>query len=160
MIDIRDNFLDQDNFKKIKNLVVADFFPYYYNDYKVSKDDGTFQFTHILFKSFYNQSSYFPTFVPILEKLKCKSLVRMKLNLTPQTERIREFNYHVDMGDNSDCKTAIFYLNTTNGMTLFKTGEEIKGIENRIIIFKSGLEHTGTSHTDKKIRLVLNINYY
>ena len=160
MVEVKDNFLDKDTLVKIQKVVLADFFPYYYNDYKVEKRDQNFQFTHILFKSYYNQSNYFPNFVTILDQLKCKSLVRMKLNLTPRVEHITPFNYHVDIQDNLDCKTAVFYLNTTNGMTLFKTGETIKGIENRIVIFNSGLKHAGTSHTDKKVRLVLNINYY
>lgn len=160
MVEVKDNFLDKDTLVKIQKLVLADFFPYYYNDYKVEKKDQNFQFTHMLFNSYYNQSNYFPNFVPILDQLKCKSLVRMKLNLTPRVEHITPFNYHVDIQDNLDCKTAVFYLNTTNGMTLFKTGETIKGIENRIVIFNSGLKHAGTSHTDKKVRLVLNINYY
>jgi len=160
MIEIKDNFLDKENLKKIQTLTITNFFPYYYNDNKVTKGDGDFQFTHILFKAYYNQSNYFPTFVPILEKLKCKSLIRMKLNLTTRTDIITKSKFHVDILDNLDCKTAIFYLNSNNGMTIFKTGKKIESIENRMIIFKSNLEHGGTSHTDKNIRLVLNINYY
>ena len=58
------------------------------------------------------------------------------------------------------CKTAILYINTNNGITIFETGEEIKSEENKIVMFPSNLKHTGTTHTDEKVRVVLNINYF
>jgi len=65
--------------------------------------------------------------------------------------------YHYDI---ADCMTAIFHLTTTNGKTVFKNGIEINGIENRLIIFDSNLEHTGYTCTDKEERIVMNINYF
>jgi hypothetical protein len=32
--------------------------------------------------------------------------------------------------------------------------------KNRIVIFPSNLKHAGTTHTDEKIRAVININYF
>ena len=31
MVEVKDNFLDKDTLVKIQKLVLADFFPYYYN---------------------------------------------------------------------------------------------------------------------------------
>ena len=57
-------------------------------------------------------------------------------------------------------KTAIFYLNTNNGYTLFEDGTKIESVANRLLTFDANLPHTGTSCTDKQFRCVLNINYF
>ena len=47
-----------------------------------------------------------------------------------------------------------------NGKTIFASGEEISSVENKMIVFPSNLKHAGTTHTDTKYRLVLNLNYF
>ena len=59
-----------------------------------------------------------------------------------------------------DCNTAVFYLNTNNGKTIFENKEEVESKKNRIVIFSSKLKHAATTHTDEKIRTVININYF
>ena len=51
-------------------------------------------------------------------------------------------------------------MNTNDGFTEFKNGDIIESIANRMVIFDSSLEHTGTSCTNKKRRIVLNFNYF
>ena len=63
---------------------------------------------------------------------------------------------HVDF---KDCKTAIFYLNTNNGYTLFDKGDKIPSLENRVVEFDSNLKHCAVDHTDTKYRIVINFNY-
>ena len=50
-------------------------------------------------------------------------------------------------------------MNTNNGKTIFKHGEEVNSVANRMVIFDSNLEHAATSHTDEKTRVVVNFNY-
>ena len=59
----------------------------------------------------------------------------------------------------SNPKTAIFYINTNNGYTLFEDGTKVESVENRICIFPYYMKHTGTTCTDKNQRVVININY-
>ncbi len=59
--------------------------------------------------------------------------------------------------------TAIFYINTNNGKTLIKENNKIKEIsslENRVVIFDGRLKHAGTTCTDAKNRIVINLNYF
>ena len=42
---------------------------------------------------------------------------------------------------------------------MFKEGGKVESIENRLILFDSQTQHAGTSCTDKRKRVVLNINY-
>ena len=57
-------------------------------------------------------------------------------------------------------KTGIFYLNTTNGPTIFEKTETIKSIENRMIIFPTKMLHAGSTHTDTEVRGVINFNWF
>ena len=56
-------------------------------------------------------------------------------------------------------KTAIFYLNTNNGYTLFEDSKKVDCVENRIAIFDSNKRHTGVTTTDTQSKVVLNINW-
>jgi hypothetical protein len=61
--------------------------------------------------------------------------------------------------DHENLTTAIYYVNSNNGYTKFKSGEEIKSLENRLIVFKCNLLHSGTTCTDEKRRVVINFNF-
>jgi len=157
-IKIIDNFLDIEYFIKLKNTFLDINFPWYFQKGKVFDFDGNFQCTHIFFQNNKINSNHFDLIEPILLKLNVKSLVKAKLNSTFKENIIKSFHLHTDV--TFDCITAILYLNSNNGKTVFKNGEEIESIENRIVVFPSNLEHTGTTHTDTHYRMVLNLNYF
>jgi len=158
MIKILDNFLDKNSFKEIKELVFDNNFPWFYQNQKVDKKDNEYQFTHVIYDNHSPNSDMYEKITPLIDKLNIKSLIRVKLNLTTKENTIRKYSYHKDF--NFDCTTAIFYLNTNNGKTYFKNKEQIDSIENRMIIFPSKLEHAGTTHTNEKTRVLMNINYF
>jgi hypothetical protein len=94
---------------------------------------------------------------PVLDKLAPLALLKVKVNRTARSERHIEYGLHVDT-QRSGATTAIFYLNTNNGYTLFDDGRKVLSMENRIVIFDASTQHTGASCTDAPHRLVLNIN--
>ena len=57
--------------------------------------------------------------------------------------------------------SAIYFVNSNNGYTYFKTDEliQVENIKNRLVIFPNGLLHSGTTCTDAKARVVINFNY-
>jgi hypothetical protein len=153
-MQIIDNFLSDIEFDEVFSMIADTEFPWFYG--LVTSGSKYSQFTHC----FYNHDQpthYYPRLRFFREKLKVKSLVRIKANLNPRTETLEEYNYHIDY---EDMKTAILYLNTCDGYTKFKTGEKVDSVKNRIVIFDSNLEHTGTSCTDQFGRLVINFNYF
>ena len=112
-------------------------------------------------KPIFNEAS-FKFFLPILNnpKLNCRVLIKIKLTLNPRRSTVMEHGFHVD-NDLPKAKTAVLYFNDNNGYTLFeKTGEKVYSKENRIVIFDNNLKHTGTTCTDTKRRVVMNINFY
>ena len=152
-IKIIDNFLEEDVFIGIQNIVMGDYFPWYFNDFKSDGyDTHNYQFTHTIVREGEVQSDFFQYMDPFFKGLEVKEIIRVKMNLTTRTEKLFNHLYHTDF---KDCTTAIFYMNTNNGKTIFKHGEDA----NRMVIFNSNLEHAATSHTDEKTRVVVNFNY-
>jgi len=167
-VEVYDNFLPEELHLKIKNVVIGPHsnFPWYYNDHKAGNDFSfdhsikyNFQFTHTLYACDVSRSSFFNIFSPIIELLNPTSLIRAKINLTPCTDDVIAYHYHIDIPPAENTKTAIYYVNTNNGTTLFKNGGYINSIENRLVIFDSKIYHTGTTCTDEKVRCVINLNY-
>jgi len=116
---IINNFLKETEFNKIKLGITDQFFPWYLQDGVVTPKDNHTQFCHTFYApKLYVNSPYFNLIVPILEKLKIKSLIRIKANLICKNSKIIEHGYHTDFDYNNT--TAIFYINTNNGYTKFK----------------------------------------
>jgi hypothetical protein len=161
-MQIIDNFLTDKEFFKIKLIFMGAEFPWFYNDGVVGKSDKDYQFTHTLYKNCRPHSSFFDMMFPILYSLKVLSLVRVKANLLPKTNKIIEHEFHTDqpMTNNNKLKTAVFYINSNNGYTKFEqSNEKINSVENRIVTFNNNLKHSGSTCTDERIRVVVNINY-
>ena len=169
--NIIDNFLPENLFSELQKLMLSTRFPWYYNDNvvtsisgndnSVSNYDGVFQFTHVFYTNFKPNSENFNAMVPILERLKPASILRIKANLLTRESSIIEHGYHTDIPDiKLPFKTAVFYINSNNGYTLLEDGTKVDSVANRLLIFNSNMPHTGSSCTDAKIRCVINFNYY
>ena len=155
---IEDNFLPSFVFNFIKDRFLHKHFPWYHQNSKVGIDDGNIQFTHLFYDKETKLSSKIDLLKPIFDKLEVNTLLRAKVNLTLREDTIRAFDYHVDI-DYTKGNTAILYMNTNDGKTLFENGKEVDSVANRIVVFGNSLKHTGTTHTNDKYRIVLNINY-
>ena len=160
-VKIINNFLDPKDFISLAQLFFEPFnnFPWFLA--KVNgPQDTCFQFVHTFFHDKKINSAFFQkrkiNLLPILERLKPKSLIRIKANLLTKSSKIIEHGYHIDY---KNYTTAIFYINSNDGYTKFKNGPLIKSKENTLIKFNSNLEHTGSTCTDQNVRVVINFNY-
>ena len=163
-MQVIDNFLSEYRFKQISNIILNDYFPWYFNDFVVSKGDSLYQFTHSIFdiRSGGVRSQYYSLFDLVQQKLRVGRLDRIKLNLNHKTIFHRKGGYHCDNtpGDpHQHTKTAVLYINTNNGWTRFKKGGKVKSVANRVVIFDPTLKHRGVTCTDEKRRVVINFNY-
>lgn len=126
-------------------------------------DIWDFQFVKlILHNSMVKDEAWMHALYPIFNKLQCRSLMRIKLNLNPYQPEIHEYPMHLDQGwcKNDDIKVAIFYLNTCDGYTKLDDGTKVTSVGNRIMVMSGDIMHCGTNPTDVKARYVLNINYF
>ena len=153
---IKDNFLTETSFKKIYETFHLRNFPWYFLPYKVYPNDDKHQFYHVFTNKGKIYSKYFDVLHPILKDLGATKIVRIKANLTLKQNENFQSDMHIDF---KNCKTAIFYLNTNNGFTLFEKGEKVLSKENRLVEFDSNLRHCAVDCTDTKYRIVINFNY-
>jgi hypothetical protein len=170
--EIFDNFLPEHEFKQIQYLMTSHLFPWYPFDFIVSDKDAVFedgsdasiydsQMVHIFYANHTPQSNYYNDLVPLISKINPSSLVRIKANLGFATPERVKSGFHIDFDETPEnFKTAVYYLNTNNGSTLFEDGTEIESVENRLVVFDTNLQHTGVSSTDSKFRYLINLNYY
>ena len=162
---IIDNFLSEDNFKTIQHFFLSTDLPWFWSTGISGNEQGIqyYQFVHKFFDTknpFQNcQSVKYSGFLqPILNKLSPAYIYRIKANLRPHTSSHIISEWHTDMKLNQ--KTAIFYINTNNGYTLFKDDDmRVYSLANRLCVFDGHTEHAGASCTNESRRIVLNINY-
>ena len=165
-IRVIDDCLSVSSFNAIAQTLTSNTFPWYYLNTKVGygiseQDLHDQQFVHNFYNHFAPQSPHLALLDPIIDLLDPAALIRIKANLTTFTSEIIQFPMHVDIPIRSNnCMTAIYYVNTNNGYTIFETGERVDSVANRLVIFNTSLSHTGTTTTDTKNRCIINFNYY
>lgn len=152
-----ENFLTAKEFHSLQQMFLSKKFPWYYgNDKVVGKDSYyNWQLCHTFYEDNSTMSNW--NIKSVIDALNPNAIHRIKANLTMYTPEIYEYGLHRDA--NFECNTAVYYLNTNNGYTIFENGAKVESIANRIVIFPSHMRHTGTSCTNAKRRLVLNLNY-
>ena len=165
-MEVIDDFLDSSQFESIYDFIMGDQFPWYFNpavdyspdDERYNDDVDNYQFIH----NFYHivrqtGSDFFPILAPIIQKINCNKLHRVKSNLNPRTHKHIKRNFHTDTRYKH--KTSILYINTNNGWTDFEDGSKVNSVANRMVIFDSLIRHTGVTCTDEKVRVLINFNY-
>ena len=178
-IVVYDNFLDYRYYHVLKTAFCSDSAyraPFFYTaaivDHDKLEHDYNFQFTHVLvgggvIGSGYTSvdkkepnSPYWENIFPIFNKLDVQKVIKAKVDITTRTPEVYENKFHVDFPQKIEGhKTAIYYINTNDGYTIFESGEKVNSVGNRIVIFDGQLRHCGTSCTAQNIRCVLNINF-
>jgi|TARA_X000001382_G_scaffold3455_1_gene3605 hypothetical protein len=157
MFKIIDNFLNPKEHFKLKTLLESNLFPWYFikNTTDNSTDLYDYHFCHNYFCDNQIQSDYFNSLKILIDNINIKKLIRARANLTPASHKQTKSLIHKDQP--FKCKIAIYYVNTNNGYTNID-GKKIKSIENRIVFFNNE-KHYGTTTTDSKNRILINLNY-
>lgn len=166
MVQVINNFLNNDEFHSIYQLITGVNFPWYLQQSIVFNDNNQTQFTHNLVKKSKDETktSFYitPILSPLLRELKAKDVIRSKINLTYRTNKVIEILPPTDVSKidlNEPSKTAILYMNTNNGYTQIVGGEKIDSIQNRLVMFPTNTSHFEVTHTDIEYRMVLNLVY-
>ena len=160
--EVIDNYLPQEQFENIRDIMMGSNFPWYYNPNVAHENEDKYinsmYFTHTFCIDSVATSGFFDSILPLLRKMNVKAMVRVKGNMYPNVGSLLENDRHVDF--DFPHKAAIFYINTNNGPTTLEDGTKIESVENRILFFDPSKEHYSTHCTDQKIRVNININYF
>ena len=140
-----------------------------YHDPLSTISDENYMFTHLFWSPRSGSvSKVWDRIKLIIEDIKPQTLIKVQANLLTRTENHIENKFHYDhelvgsrLPDGTLISyTAIYYVNTNNGYTLFKDGNlKVDSVGNRIAIFDSSKLHKAVSCTDEKRRVVINFNY-
>ena len=158
MIEIIDNFLDEEEFKSIQSFMMGGKFRWFYSEGRTYSNDGEFLMLHMFYQpEVGSNSEHLSIWSNFMKQVGAKECTRIKANLTFKTPTIEPAPFHTDY---EDMKTATFYINTNNGYTEFESGVRVSSVANRVCIFDSNLRHRGTTHTEgDQQRIVVNFNY-
>ena len=175
MFDIEtfENFLEKDYFEEIQSTLLGDNFPWYFNYFKTTGIDDllNFQFVHNFYRNYTASSQYFSMLDGMINKIEPVSLLHIKANLNPVTEKNYQHEWHSDFPGHAlslnrtiryetlPSYTGLLYVNSNDGGTEFEDGSFIKSESNKMIIFHSSIKHRSINCTDSKVRCVLNINF-
>lgn len=164
---LKNNFLDNSIFEKIKNIITSNKLPWYAQTGLAHPDDGEVLFTHVLVDE--NQqiisSAYKSIGQPLLDKVReiepnFFRVLRMKINCYPRQAKVVKSSFHVDL-PRTNHKSLIFNINNNNGCTEFKN-PKIKPVfftENSAAMFDGKEEHRSVGQTDTPYRWNVNFNY-
>jgi hypothetical protein len=173
MIYVLDNFLPGMEIDKLTMMSSGSIIPWRLSAVVGSElwntsipEQHNLQFTHMFLdtkrgnETMINQNTY-ELIEPLVKKINPDEWHRIKMNLNPAASQILEHGMHTDNPTHrKDAYTAVFYINNNNGYTIFKTGDKIQSVSNRLVVFPANLDHSGTSCTDSPMRLVINFNFY
>jgi len=159
------NYLNQEDFIKIKNYFCSDKMGWFYNkEQTITEEDQRKDASFFSHRIWYNDKIETSPFVyqliePIIKKIKPRKILRIKANLVINRRIQTASNFHLD--DDTKHKVAIYYINTNNGFTLLDPikRKEIKCEENKLLIFDGKILHSAVAQTDTDQRLVINFNY-
>ena len=162
--EIKKDILSKTELNNLKNLIQSDYLPWFYKSRlttnEKSKSDGSV-FQHYFYQNKEPTSNHYKIIPNLFKKhLNYNDLILVRANLTFQKIKKESSGFHCDLP--YPCKTALFYINTTNAKTIFKINnknKEVEGIENTLVMFDGTIEHKLQFNTNKGNRYVINFNY-
>ena len=175
---IIDNALKSEDFERIQQAVLANTFPWFWNDSIArnkqslrelkglehhefgaqiikARDEDSYYFTNGLTSETLNNWPLQPLLRLVIQE--DSKLIRVKANLYLRTDEIEHHDNHVDY--DFENTAAILYINTNNGLTVLEDGTECESVANRLLLFDASKLHHSTTCTDQKRRVNININY-
>lgn len=160
------NFLPQDEFNKLVELITDNEFDWYLSE-KVTVDidspisglensTGHKQFTHT-FCNHLTKSRFMDRLSYLFNAIGAKKIYRAKVNLAINSGRHEVGGWHYDSESIENARIAVLYLNTNNGYTILGDGSKVGSEENKLVVFSNDILHTGVSQTDTNERYLINI---
>ena len=172
---IIENFMNEEQEKKIHDLTIDQNFPWFYFPGTVIEveegvkgkcvyDEGInpFQFVHVIDL---NECSFTEVIAPVFNQLSIEfqsniRIIRSKFNFLPKNTDSTHHYPHVDH-EEKDLISAIYYVNDSDGDTHFFDEElnitnKITPKKGRMVLFDSNKFHSSSSPINNQNRIVLN----
>jgi len=148
---IIDNFMDIEYFYPLQALMFDKTMPWYLEK----------NFSHTFYIRDNILSNLYTNLIPTVTHLNAKALVDIKANLFLKEKEPTCSEW--ECSKPFKCKSAIYYLNNSNGETHLQIDNKeikIEAKENRMLIFDSEIKYRNLNQTDLRERIEINYNYY
>jgi len=170
-MQIIDDFLSEEDYKKILCEMNGLYFPWVYRDHSSYTDDNVPQFNHVFYANNEVTSDLFNLVIPLITvfelktEYKIESILRAKANLllnTPHTEENVKKAIHKDMNDKGYI-SLLYYVEDSDGDTIIYSKDKKKEVNrvspkaNRAFIFKGDQWHNATPPKKYQTRKIINI---
>lgn len=182
MITVIDNLIKEGQENYLEELFLSDTFPWFYKKHTINQGGAknfptkqsleTGFFAHIFAHgSCVNSSEYYIKLLPIFTALQNKNVniinqIVVRANLTFPDPRHKPGNYKVPHNDTdqSNVITAIYYVNDSDGDTLFFDDDlnivkRVPPKKGRIVLFDAHHIHSSESNIETQTRCVINFNF-
>ena len=169
-MQIIDNFLPEEYYKKILDETDSMYFPWYYHNYSSTTEDGVPQFVHTFYQDGEINSTMYGLVEPIIKAFEektnfiIKEVYRVKANLITnapvKAENIKRA-IHQDL-IMPNYVSLLYYVHDSDGDTiLYQDDKEteamrVKPVANRVFILLSNKWHNATPPKDHTTRKVIN----
>jgi len=152
MIQVTNNFLNNEEFFKIQKTIWGVDFPWFI------KSPGVF--FHHLYDKEKNKLSPFIYILDSLNKnLKVSTLIDSQILMTLKTDKAVESEVANSKDIYDKSMKSILFFNTSNASVNISGLKIIKCEENRLLTLPTNIAHFGATQTDEPINIVLTINY-
>ncbi len=159
--DIKENFLEKEDFKRLKFAICESKFPWYYANNVADETDndlGSYYYQH----NMGTENAFYDFMLPVYAKLNIElannTIQRTRVNHYPRTEKILEHGLHRDQ--DYHLKTMLLFVNTCDGYTYLKEPDRrVYSVENTAIFFDSWFLHRSTTTTNANRRITLQVNH-
>ena len=155
------NFLSQDFFEKLKDVIMDQDFPWRRRDHMTDDPKDKMFFTHAFYNNMMPLSEAYPLYIiPILKKLQAEAPLQVRANMSISA-LFKASRWHRDY--QFKCKTAILYLNDCDGGTDLKINNKIifiKADANKMLVFDTDVLHRALTSKKEPMRYVINFNYF
>ena len=165
-LNIIDDFLSHEDHRQLKNLIVFNQnFPLHFQKEvsggEIKLENWEWYATHTFYHQDHPCSPYTNDicnyFIPKFVKMDIfKSLMRIRVNFYPYTNKVKEHNPHVDYEFSH--YAAIYCLNTCDGFTRIGR-EKVKSVANRMYFFDGGIQHNSSTTSNDAGRYNINFNF-
>ena len=165
-LNIVDDFLSHEDHRQLKNLIVFNQnFPLHFqrevSGDKKHRENWDWYATHTFYHQDHPCGPYTNDicnyFIPKFMKMDIfRSLMRVRVNFYPYTNRVKEHSPHVDYKFSH--YAAIYCLNTCDGFTRIGR-EKVKSVANRMYFFDGSIEHNSSTTSNECGRYNLNFNF-
>ena len=156
-IKVENNFLHNTTFWKMCKTISSENFPWYVDGVH---DD----FIHNLIydPNLKKENSFYATKIlnPLIEKLNVKNIISSKITLNnSSSKKEKKAPYEEDVEENNQTFKGLLCMNTNNSEIEILGKNKISLVENRFISFPKNIPYFGSTHTDVRFRILLELVY-